>query len=285
MTKTISAGLQSHISGIVTTLCTCWKITRKDGEIMGFTDLDKDITVDSVIYKAESGFNATAVQSKSDLSVDNMDIEGLITSADITEADILNGLYDYAEVEIFLVNYESIADGVIYVKRGKIGEIKVKRSNFIAELRGLSQHLQQNIGRVYTASCDAILGDSRCGVNMASFTFTASISSVVSQQIITATALTQSSGYFTGGEITFTSGLNNGLKMEVKEFSATKITLALPMPLSLSFGDSFTIKTGCDKSSPTCKSKFNNLINFRGFPSIAGMDKIIETAATATDLR
>jgi uncharacterized phage protein (TIGR02218 family) len=285
MSKTLSVAMQNHLDGETTSLCTCWHVTRTDGVEMGFTDHDRDLTVDALLYKAATGFTATAVQSKSDFSVDNLDLDGMLSSDDILESEILGGVYDYAEVEIFMVNFEDLTAGRIFLKRGRMGEVRVKRSKFIAELRGLSQHLQQHIGRVYTPSCDAVLGDTRCGVSMGAFTFTATVTSITDRQTFKASTLTQAAGYFTGGEITFTSGLNNALRMEVKEFSSTQLVLALPMPNSVAVGDTFSIKTGCDKTSATCKEKFSNLENFRGFPSIPGMNKILETAGTAEDLR
>lgn len=279
--KNIDPDLQLHLDGTTTTLCTCWHVTREDGVELGFTDHDQDLTVDAQLYKAATGFTATSVESKADFSVDNMDLEGMLSSNEISETDILNGRYDYAEVEIFMVNYEDLSQGKIYLKRGRMGEVKVNSSQFVAELRGLSQHLQQHIGRVYTSSCDAILGDSRCTKALGAFTFATTVTSVTDRQIFKASALTQAAGYFTGGVVTFTSGDNDDLEMEVKEFEGTKITLALPVPYQIQVGDTISIVAGCDKTSATCAAKFSNLINFRGFPDIPGTDAILETAGTA----
>jgi uncharacterized phage protein (TIGR02218 family) len=282
--KNLDPDFQAHINGQTTTLCTCWHLIREDGVELGFSDHNKDLTIDGLLYKAATGFTATSVESKADFSVDNMDLEGMLTSDEIAETDILNGRYDYAEVEIFMVNYADLSLGRSYVKRGRMGEVKVNRSQFIAELRGLSQHLQQTIGRVYTSSCDAILGDARCAKDLAAFTFTGTITSVTDRQKFKCSTLTQDAGFFTGGAVTFTSGDNDGLKMEVKEFNATEVVLALPMPNTIQASDTFSIVAGCDKTAATCIAKFANFINFRGFPDIPGMDAILETAGTA-DLR
>ncbi|MEQ1790313.1 MAG: DUF2163 domain-containing protein, partial [Rickettsiales bacterium] len=61
--KNISTALATHIAGEVTTLATCWKLTRRDNVVFGFTDHDADILVSSVIYKAASGFTPSAVQN------------------------------------------------------------------------------------------------------------------------------------------------------------------------------------------------------------------------------
>ncbi len=68
--------------------------------------------------------------------------------------------------------------------------------------------------------------------------------------------------------------------MEVKEFANSMITLVLPMGSSVQVGDTFTIVAGCDKSRETCASKFNNILNFRGFPDVPGVDKLLSTAGT-----
>lgn len=280
MARSISASLKTHFAGDILTLATCWKITRRDATVMGFTDHVDDLTFDSQLYKAATGFEPTDVQQRDDMSVDNMDVAGILDSTAITEADINAGIYDYAEIEIFMVNYNDLTQGRMVLKRGWIGEVTVKRSQFVAEIRGLAQKLQQNIGRLFGPSCDAILGDSRCGVNLASFTVSTTVSTVTDNQTFTASALTQESGWFSGGEIEWTSGSNDGLKMEVKEFVDGQVTLALPMPYSIQAGDGFDIIAGCDKSKDTCRDKFNNLLNFRGFPDLPGQDKLFETSGT-----
>ena len=86
------------------------------------------------------------------------------------------------------------------------------------------------------------------------------------------------------GEIEWLSGLNQGKKMEVKEHTSKQITLALAMAHEISFGDKFKITAGCDKVFSTCCEKFNNAINFRGEPHLSGMDKILATSTTASDI-
>jgi uncharacterized phage protein (TIGR02218 family) len=36
----------------------------------------------------------------------------------------------------------------------------------------------------------------------------------------------------------------------------------------------FTIYAGCDKRLATCRAKFDNVINFRGFPHMPGNDAL-----------
>lgn len=128
-----------------------------------------------------------------------------------------------------------------------------------------------------------MLGDSRCGVNLASFTTSTTVTAVTDNQTFSASSLTQDNGYFVAGEILWISGNNNGLRMEVKGFLNGEVTLALPMANSIQAGDGFDIIAGCDKSDSTCKNVFNNFINFRGFPDLPGQDKMFETSGTFTN--
>ncbi len=275
--KTISPQLEAHVQGEVTTLCTCWKARLTNGAVFGFTNHTEDRTFESVEYLASTGYTPTAISTSGKLDVDNLDIEGLLDSSSITEADIFAGLWDYAEIEIFKINYADLTQGALGLRKGWLGQISTTRNAFTAELRGLTQKLQQSIGELYSPSCRATLGDSRCGVNLAAFTFAGSIQTLVSQRQFADASLVNANGYFDYGLITFTSGLNANLSMEVKTYTVGSVILQLPMPYALAEGDSYNIIAGCGKLFvEDCQSKFNNVINFRGEPHVPGLDKTIK---------
>ena len=278
--RVISPQLESHFEGGMTTLATCWRITRQDSVEVGFTDHDELITFDSLDYDSIAGFTPTTVESKSNMSVDNLDVEGQVYPSKITEEDLLAGLYDFAEIEIFVINYADLTQGKLVVKRGRLGEVTLNSQMFQAEVRGLTQHLSQTIGDVFSPSCRAILGDSKCKVPLAGFTVTGTVTEATNNQTFKASALAQAAGWFTGGEVVWTSGSNDGRRMEVKEFASTQVVLALPMGKSIQMGDTFSIIAGCDKTRETCQSKFSNIINFRGEPDVPGTDKLLTTAGT-----
>lgn len=283
--KQISAELAAHLAGEVTTLATCWKMMRRDATVLGFTDHDQDIVFESVTYKAATGFTPSAIENSGTLAVDNLDVEGMISSGSITEADILAGLYDFAEIEIFQVNYADLMQGALKLRRGWLGEVSFYKQQFIAEVRGLTQRLSQTIGELYSASCRATLGDNRCKVGMGAHTVTGSATAVASSQQFTDSARTETSSIFNFGTITFTSGANNGFSMEVKEYlynvtTGGHITLVLPMPYPILAGDSYSLTKGCDKTLATCFARFDNVINFRGEPLVPGLDRMLETAGT-----
>ncbi len=280
MTRNVSSALQAHLALETTTLAMCWKLTRTDGVILGFTQHPQDLIFEGVVYKAASAFTASTTKINSALSVDNMEIDAILDSGAIREQDILTGVYDYAAVQVFIINYNDLTQGRMIYLSGYIGQVTTQKAQFTAELRGLSQILQDTFGRVYTPTCGANLGDDRCMKDLTSFTFSGVVSSVTDTQTFYAAALTQASGYFTNGKITWTSGLNIGLTVEIKQFSTGVVVTALPLPYTIAISDSFTAIAGCDKTISTCKSTFNNVLNFRGFPLIPGMTRVLTTAGT-----
>lgn len=274
--KTVSANLKAHLEGENLTICTLWKTTRLDATVFGFTDNSRNVVYDGVTYYANTGHAPSNVSTTSDLSVDNLEIISVIDGDTMTDEDIQAGLWDFAQVEIMIVNYLSLGDGHMMLRKGWLGEIKTGRTSFVAELRGMMQPLQQVIGRFYTPSCDAVLGDSRCGVTLASYTVSGTVTTDSSARLFTDTSKNQANDYFNGGLVTWTSGGNSGFSMEVKtSTSAGVISLQQNMPNPTVIGDTYTISAGCDKSLGTCKTKFNNVVNFRGFPHVPGRDAIM----------
>lgn len=280
--KTVPSSLQAHLDARATTLCRCWKLTRKDGTVMGFTDHDLPLSFDGVTFEAASALNATALEAGPDLSVPNHDVQGALRSSAITEGDIAAGRYDDAVVEVLLVNWADVSQRLLLFK-GSLGEIRCGSLGFTAEVRGLAHRLQHPVGRVFQFGCDAVLGDARCAVNLelAAFKGTGSVTAAQDRRRFTASGLGSfAAKWFDNGQISWTTGLNAGLKGRVKSSgSGTGAALALwePMPAAIAAGDAFTVTAGCDKRFSTCKAKFSNALNYRGHPHMPGNDWVIAT--------
>ena len=160
-----SSALAAHLAGEVTTLATCWRIARTDGQVFRFTDHDRDLLVESETYLASSGYSRTAVASDADLAVDNLEVEGVFDSEELSDADLRAGRFDRAEGRVFLVNWADPAQGTLRLRRGWFGEVSLgEQGVFRTELRGLTQALAQRIGELYGPECRADLGDPRCQV-------------------------------------------------------------------------------------------------------------------------
>lgn len=163
--KTISSGLQTHLQQEVTSLATCLKLTRIDATEFFFTDHDENIPFDGDIYEASSSYKRTAIQTDSSLTSDNLNIEGILDSDEISLSDLRAGLFDYAEIRMFIVNFEDLTQLDLKLLRGRLGEATMTEQGFFrAELRGLNQNLSQVVGQLYSPECRADLGDAECKV-------------------------------------------------------------------------------------------------------------------------
>jgi len=278
--KQVNASLAAHLSEEVTTLATCWKLTLRDGVVLGFTNHDDDISLEGVLYQAASGFIPTAIAGSSDLAVDNLDVEGVLDAVGIKQEDLIAGRYDFAEVDIFIVNYQDLSQGSMSLRTGWIGEVQYGNSQFVAEIRGLTQKLSQTIGSLFSPSCRAIFGDARCEVDLSTLQQTGIITGVEDRRIFSDSGRLESDNYFRHGLMQFTDGLNIGQAMEVKSFSNGTIVLVLPMPFDVSIGDGYIIDVGCDKTFGMCVDNFANAVNFRGEPHVPGTDRLLQTSST-----
>jgi uncharacterized phage protein (TIGR02218 family) len=283
--KSLPPGLQDHLDSGATTLCWCWKIVRRDGATAGYTDHDLPVVLDGVTCEAASGFTASEVQSTLGLAVDNLAVTGALSSATLNENDLAAGLYDDAAIEIWRVNWAS-PDQRVLMRKGNLGQVRRGRTAFEAEVRGLAHRLNQPVGRAYGYSCDADLGDARCTVNLADPAFVGSgaVATVTDNRRFVVSGLgAYADQWFAGGKVIFAAGANAGRAMEVKRHavSAGGVTIELWQAMSepVVAGDAFTVTAGCDKQFSTCKAKFANAANFRGFPYMPGNDAVLSYPA------
>jgi uncharacterized phage protein (TIGR02218 family) len=381
----IGAALKAHLEQQYQTTCTIWKVTfaegsSRAGEVIGFTDFDQDIDGNDipsvtatdgstitgggdVTYLAASGYTRTDIATASDLSVDNLEVDGALVSPSITESDLHAGVWDFAEIEISIVNWAALSQGRMILRVGHLGEVTVERNAFKAELRGLMQAYSRIIGELTSPMCRNNLGNARCQVDLVPFTFDFTVDGVdQANQTFTSSELVQSgpaggvtlvsvtkadpgvctispglttissgdavtisgalgmtaingstlfrnpnaggttfdlgvdtssyptytassgtvtpqgaeSGYFDFGLVTWLTGNNAGLQMEVRSYVPGQVTLQLPMAYAMQAGDTGTIVAGCDKAGPTCTNKFSNMINFRGERYLPGQDRMMQ---------
>ncbi|MFL9823429.1 DUF2163 domain-containing protein [Rhodoplanes sp. SY1] len=284
--RDLSATMAANLASGVTTFCRCWLLQRADGAKLGFTDHDRDLVFGGVTYEALAGMTASALHQTNALDIDTMDVAGALQSSHLNEADLAGGLYDNAALMLWLVDWSNPADRDILFA-GSIGEVSRGRTSFKAEMRGLSHALNQERGRLYQRGCDADLGDGRCRIDLASGTWrgTGTVTGASANHAFSASGLAgYADGWFTGGKVTWSSGANAGAVMEVKTHAAAGAVVAFDLWESMAFdiavGDTFSVTAGCDKSLATCRDRFGNVPNFRGFPFIPGNDAITAYANT-----
>lgn len=289
--KTIPTALQNHLDGDTTTLALCWSILKRNGTYIMGTTHDRNVTVDSGLYagtyRSNSNINPSNVKSNNDLSVDNLDVTGAwgdnSIRVDITRGDIEARNLEFAIVKTFFLNWQAPNDGQVPMRTGFLGAITYdSNGGYTTEVRGLAQLLQQNIVQTYSDKCTVIrLGDARCGVNVASFSITATAATVVSRRELIVSGITgQGPGFFSLGNLIGLTGANEGYLRQIRidDVGSTTghISLFAPFPQDVAVNDMFTMTPGCDRLPATCLNKFDNLRNNRAYGTlIPGIDLLL----------
>ncbi len=209
--RTLDIGFKAHIESGTTTLANCWKITRTDDLVLGFTDHDQPLNFDGTDYLPMLDGGETPERLGS--QIDTGEVVGVLRSDAISEDEIAAGLFDGAAVETWRVNWRDVSQRAL-LRRATIGEIVREDGQFRAELRSGQQALNRVRGRIYSPLCDAVLGDARCSVSHAHPRFV----------------------------------------------------------------------EGCDRRLSTCRERFDNVANFRGFPHIPGNDFVLKYPGRGDDL-
>ncbi len=274
----LHSGLSAHLQSGVTTTCRCWALVRRDGMIMGFTDHDQDLFFEDMLFAASTGLSALALQQTTGLSVDNTEALGALSDEAIREDDIEAGRFDGAEVRAWLVNWQDTEQRMLQF-RGTIGEMRRLSGAFEAELRGLSDRLNQPFGRVYQKPCAAVLGDASCRFALEAPDYTLSITAETVEErrvfsFVNIAGFTED--WFRHGTLHVLDGAGFGLsgviKRDLAEDGRRIIELWHPLRAQIESGDALSLVAGCDKRDQTCRIKFNNFVNFQGFPDIPGDD-------------
>lgn len=272
------SGLLAHLGTGVTTTCRCWALTRRDGVVMGFTDHDRLLTFEGVAFRPDTGLSALALQQTTGLSVDNTEALGALSDAAIREADIEAGRYDGAELRSWLVNWQDVtARRLIF--RGTMGELRRAGGAFEAELRGLTDALNVPLGRVYQKACSAILGDRDCTFDLDTPGYVSErpAAEVEENRVFRFVEMGGfAEDWFRHGVVRVLGGAAAGLvgliKRDRSEGAGRVIELWHPLGATVVPGDALRIEAGCDKRLTTCQFKFDNVMNYQGFPDIPGDD-------------
>lgn len=273
--------MQEHLQRDATTLATCWILKPKTGPKMGFTDHDRSLTLGAVACEPASGLIGSEARQSAGFDADDQEISGALMSETLTAGDLLSGKFDGAIVETWRVNWQQ-PDQAILLRSGYLGEIRRHDTGFSAEVRGFSSAMEQKQGRLYQYACDARLGDRRCGLQLdqAGYAFEALV-----ERKLSPTEMELSfpddvvHGMLALGRLQNQPGETAEIRLDILSHSLMAgvhhIETWLPYPSEITEGQSLIAYVGCDKQFHTCKKRFGNELNFRGFPHIPGNDFVL----------
>jgi uncharacterized phage protein (TIGR02218 family) len=279
--KNLSSTFLTHVRSGQTSLAFCWRLTLRDGRVLGFTAHDQPLLIEGITYEPENGIAPSAYQQDLSLEPDDVELKGLFSTTQISERDLIGGRLDSAEYQYFLVNWQALPTSLsaspadfLLLSAGRLGEYKSTERDFTASGLSLIDRLAEKQPIQTSPVCRATLGDSKCTVNLAPFTFNLLVSSVTGNRTIVTNVIALPDGYFKNGKLEFLTGENAGTKIKIADWvdATNTLTLFLPTFYDIAPGDSIRCIAGCDKRLATCRDKFNNVLNFRGEPSIPGQD-------------
>ncbi len=304
MTLTIPKSLESQVTTNRTQAhAHAWKITRTDGTIYRFTDWPHSLSLREssapalFTYSPAEGMDSTARRRAEQLEPVNKEARGVISSTLIKAEDLRAGRFDGARVDEYLVDARVPWLGYIEHSLYYIKLVQYDRAEWRAQVEGIASRLDRPVGDLWGPLCRVDLFSAPCGLSPAAFQKTVEVSDIVEDRKVFKVTfgggvgvLWNADGYGNDGTLEWTSGANNLLKLQIKEYTwdggAGKgtITLHVPSPYVVAVGDDATAKPGCNKKSGVeidkngarlpghCKDKFANLLNFQGEPNIPNRD-------------
>lgn len=175
---TISVALKAAMASSHQTVCQIVKITLADTTVKAFARHNADVVYGGDTYLATNIDNFSDIASACDLSVDNGELAGVLTSPSITEDSLHGGDWDYADFTLSLINWSDTTQGVLMLRSGKIGKVSARRNQFTAEHRSKLQAYSAVLGELTQPSCRAEFGDTRCAFNRASLAVTSTLTGV-----------------------------------------------------------------------------------------------------------
>ena len=263
--------LSAHIATGATTLCYCWVIQRQDGEVIGFTDHDNDVTVSGQVCYGTTGITTTKFQRSLGLTDDNLDVDGVIDNEMLTEDDLTLGKYDEATALLYVVNWSDPTQFDLLAK-GRIGTVTSDdMGKFTAEFRSESDLLGQSAGRLFQRTCSTYLGTPACGMNAAlpAFRLSSTATAAEGHVVTVPDAAAFDDDWFAFGTMTHAA---TGSVFRIRKHDGNLIYLWERPKFTIAPGDAVTVVAGCRRTIEVCQSKFDNAVNFRGFPFMPGQD-------------
>lgn len=255
----------------VTTATYAWRLERADGVTLGFISHDRDVTISGLRYRAAPGMIPSTISRSDNLDIDSAEIEGVLTSAAISEEDLISGRWDGALLYIALVNWEYPDAEAMPLICGEFGQITHSGDGFTVEMLGATSFLDAAVAPVTSPSCRAEFGDRHCKISRHRHQIELPVTGIADDQIICTGLLGQAARYGYG-ELRFLEGANAGLSFPILSGQGDAVRLAEQPLHPVAEAIRVRLTEGCDRNFSTCRDRFANSLNFRGEPYLPGND-------------
>lgn len=253
-------------------VATFWRIYRKDGVMIALTSHDRDLYFDGIRHRGSPGMVPSAIRRTADLGSDSAEVQGALTDDSIAPADLGAGRFDGAQVEIGLIDWETLENAVLY--QGTIGGVAEEAGSYQADLQSVKEALQTDPVPRTSPTCRAQFCGPGCTLNPVRFTHEAALSAIDLEENAVTFAHPLAGELFESGFLRWLDGPHAGLQMEILRAQGNSLILDRLLDQHLQLGARALLREGCDHTLGTCRDRFRNGINFRGEPFLPGNDLI-----------
>jgi len=164
-----------------------------------------------------------------------------------------------------IYRYHEGENDFFYFWRGRVSA--AERRNYICtfECEGiLSSTRKKGLRRKFGIQCNHMLYDARCGVSEAAYRFDTTIAGINGRIITAASVNNAPPNYYVSGRVRL---MRTGDMRFIVQQNNNDLRLSAPFA-DASVGEPISLFAGCDHTFTTCVTKFNNGINYGGFPYI-----------------
>lgn len=273
--------LDAALEQAVTALAVCWRLSRADGVVLGFTSHDRDLLVEGVVFRATPGMTPSAVAQTDSLDGDSMALEGVLDAAAITASDLAAGRWSGAVVEVLVCDWSDPGAGFLCLSRGRIGELARPcsggRGAFQVELVSDVEVVDDILPVRLSPICRNDLGDRQCGVDLSGIRREWAVDGGSGSRLTLAPGLVDAVR-FTGGRLRFIRGPLSGIDRNIVEATSGELRLDSAVPERGLSGARVQLTPGCDKRISTCRDRYRNVVSFGGEPHVPGTDALLRYA-------
>lgn len=173
--------------------------------------------------------------------------------------------------------------------RGSVQDIEADRFKVRLTIDDFLAYLgnQQMPRLLWQSGCFHEVYDAGCTLLKSAFTVSGTVTSVGDAAHFVASAMTQPTGYFKLGVLTFDGNVTaalTGVSGPVNYFTSPgAFAMSFPFPVKPAIGDTFKVYPGCDKQQATCSNTnaavgpaFNNLVHFPAAPYVPVPETVLD---------
>lgn len=229
-----------------------------------YTSADRDVTVDSILYKA-AAIRRPAIEDSSEIRKSEIK---LTVPRDLAVADLYRISPPTDTVNFFLRQYHANDPdvGLVTLWTGRITSVIWSGSTAEISLEPSYTAIRRmGLRRFYQRQCPHVLYGPDCRVNRESFRVDGIVDGVAGLTVSVPQASTRPTGHFDGGFIEYEIDSGIWERRFVTDHVGSSLTCST-FPTGLAAGMSVRMYPGCDHTTGTCAAKFSNILNYGGMP-------------------